>query len=201
MPHDAAKRFGRSAPLDAAAAEHAGLRVKETEGVACPPWWLPTFMADYGQVHSDTQVLVHDGIDDGKPHRDFMSDQSAEQLTPPDSPSHAHSCAESSNSVRPRYSIAEGAETLNLWTSSALLCAFILLFSVYAFDGKVSTLLSSCTQRAPFFFAAASATCTLLAAPCTPCTSCRSRAHPSRVEFRTTHVRRGRACLLFWSTL
>ena len=200
MPDDAAKRFGRSAPLDAAAAEHAGLRVKETEGVACPPWWLPTFMADYGQVHSDTQVLVHDGIDDGKPHRDFMSDQSAEQLTPPDSPSHAHSCAESSNSVRPRYSIAEGAETLNLWTSSALLCAFILLLSVYAFDGKVSTLLSSCTQRAPFFslLQVHLAPYLLHPAPRAP------RAAPARrlrALSSAPHVRRGRARLLFWSTL
>ena len=146
-PDDAAKRFGRSAPLDAAAAERAGLRVKKTEGVACPPWWLPPLMADYGQVHSGTQVLVRDGIDDGKPHRNFMSDQSAEQLTPPESPSHAHPCAEASNSVRPRSSIAEGAETLNLWTSSALLCAFILLLSLKLSRREVRTMAADFTKE------------------------------------------------------
>ena len=146
-PDDAAKRFGRSAPLDAAAAERAGLRVKKTEGVACPPWWLPPLMADYGQVHSGTQVLVHIGIDDGKPHRNFMSDQSAEQLTPPDSPSRALPCAEASNSVSPRSSIAEGAETLNLWTSSALLRAFILLLSLKLSRREVRAMAADFTKE------------------------------------------------------
>jgi hypothetical protein len=56
-PDDAAKRFGRSAPLDAAATERAGLRAQKDEGVACPPWWLPPFMANHGQAHSGKQLI------------------------------------------------------------------------------------------------------------------------------------------------
>ena len=47
-PADAAKGFGRSASLDAAAAEGAGLRVGKEEGVACPPQWLPVLLASLG---------------------------------------------------------------------------------------------------------------------------------------------------------
>ena len=47
-PDDAAKGFGRSASLDAAAAEGAGLRVGKEEGVACPPQWLPVLLASLG---------------------------------------------------------------------------------------------------------------------------------------------------------
>ena len=119
MSDDETKRSGRSAPLGAAATEHAGLHI-EKDGVACPPWWLPPFMANHdGQVHSGNQVLAHVDVDDGKPHRDLMSDQSAEQPKPADSPSH-------------------GA-TIGWCTSSALLCAFVFLLSVYAFNGKVPT--------------------------------------------------------------
>ena len=98
---DAAKRFG----LDAAAAERAGLRGENDEGIACPPWWLPPFIANHGQVH-------------GKPHHDLMSHQSAEQPKPAGSPSHG--------------------EAIGLWTSSALLCAFVFLLKVYDFNGKVT---------------------------------------------------------------
>ena len=87
VPDDASKRFGRSAPLDAVATERAGLRVDENEGVACPPWWLPPFMANHGQFHSDNEVLAHIDVHDGKPHRDLMSHESAEQPKPADSPS------------------------------------------------------------------------------------------------------------------
>ena len=138
MPDDAAKRFG----LDAAAAERAGL--------ACPPWWLPPFMANHGQVHSGNQVLTHVDVDDGKPHRDFISHQSAELPKPADSLSHG--------------------ETIGLWTSSALLCAFVFLLSVYAFIGKVHTPFLLCAACTPFFPAALSSLhtcspCTLLPAP------------------------------------
>ena len=117
MPDDAAKHFG----LDAAAAKPAGL--------ACPPWWLPPFMANHGQVHSGNhQVLAHVDVDDGMPHRDLMSHESTEQPKPADSPS--------------------DGETIGLWTSSALLCAFVFLLSAYAFNGKVHTpflLCAACT--------------------------------------------------------
>lgn len=166
MPDDATKRFGRSAPLGAAATEHAGLQI-EKDGVACPPWWLPPFMANHGQVHSGNQV-AHVDVDDGKPHRDLMSHQSAEQPAPADSPSHAPPSFESSNSVRTRSFIAESRETNNSWMLSALLCAFVFLLSVYAFDGKVYTLLlllrAACTPFCP------AAHCSrLLPAPCSLC--------------------------------
>ena len=148
------------APLDAAGAERAGLRVGKNEGIACPPWWLPPFMAHYGQVHSGNQVLAHVVIDDGKPHRDFMSHQyghqPAEQPAPTDSPSHAPSSSESSNPAHPRSFIAKGRETINSWTSSTLLSALVLLLSVYAFNGKVPTLFRH------------RAACTLLLAAFTP---------------------------------
>ena len=140
VPDDAAKRFGHSAPVDAAAAERAGLRVEENEGVACPPWWLPPFMANHGQAHSGNQV-AHVDANDGKPHRVFMSDQSAEQPTPADSPSHAPLSSESSNPVRSLSSIAKARDTTDWWTSSTLLCAFVFVLSVYAFTGKVPFLL------------------------------------------------------------
>ena len=121
----------------------------EESGVACPPWWLPPFMANHdGQVHSGNQVLAHVDVDDGKPHRDLMSDQSAEQPKPADSPSH-------------------GA-TIGLCTSSALLCAFVFLLSVYAFNGKVPTpflLCAACT----LFSLLQSALYTHLAALPAPC--------------------------------
>ena len=37
------------------------------------------------------------------------------------------------------------------WTSSALMCALLFLLSAYVFNGKVATLLSSCTQLALLF--------------------------------------------------
>ena len=156
MPDDAAKRFGRSAPLDAAAAERAGLRAEKNEGVACPPWWLPPFMANHGQVHSGNQVLAHVNVDDGMPHRDLMSHRSAEQPKPANSPSHG--------------------ETIGSWISSALLCAFVFLLSACAFNGKVHTpflLCAACT----LFFLLHPAPCT----PCSPCTSapCTPRAAPT----------------------
>lgn len=139
-PDDAAKRFGRSALLDAAATERAGLRVEKNEGVACPPWWLPPFMANDGQAHSGSQV-AHVDVDDGKPDRDVKSYQSAEQPTPADCPSHAPPSSESSNSVRPLSSIAKGRDATDWWTSSTLLCAFVFVLSVYAFNGQVPFLL------------------------------------------------------------
>ena len=170
MPDDAAKRFG----LDAAAAERAGLRGEKDEGIACPPWWLPPFMANHGQVHSGNQVLTHVDVDDGKPHRDFISHQPAELPKPADSPSHG--------------------ETIGLWTSSALLCAFVFLLSVYAFNGKVPT---------PFLLCAA---CTLfpcctqlfahLLSPCILLLHLEPLRHPSTrssalCTHRTGRVRRG----------
>ena len=166
VPDDASKRFGRSAPLDAVATERAGLRVDENEGVACPPWWLPPFMANHGQFHSDNEVLAHIDVHDGKPHRDLMSHESAEQPKPADSPSRD--------------------ETIGLWISSALLCTFILLLGVYAFNGKVHTLPFSCSQRALFFHLLHPAPCT--PAPPSPCslhTSGHSRT--LNVEFRTMY--------------
>ena len=162
VPDDASKRFGRSAPLDAVATERAGLRVDENEGVACPPWWLPPFMANHGQVHSDNEVLAHIDAHDGKPHRDLMSHESAEQPKPADSPSRG--------------------ETIGLWISSALLlCTSILLLGVYASNGKVHTpflLLTACT-RSPLLHPSASCT----PAPpshTAPCTHLGPLPHPQR---------------------
>ena len=162
VPDDASKRFGRSAPLDAVATERAGLRVDENEGVACPPWWLPPFMANHGQVHSNNEVLAHIDAHDGKPHRDLMSHEPAEQPKPADSPSRG--------------------ETIGLWISSALLlCTFILLLGVYAFNGKVHTpflLLTACTLS-PLLHPSASCT----PAPpshTAPCTHLGPLPHPQR---------------------
>ena len=138
MPDDAAKRFGRSALLDAAAAERAGLRVEKNEGVACPPWWLPPCMANHGQAHSSNQV-AHIDVDDGKPQCDLMSNQSAGQSKPADRPSHAPPSSDSSNPVRSLSSIPKGRETIDWWTSSSLLCAFVFVLILYAFNGKVPT--------------------------------------------------------------
>ena len=133
MPDDAAKRFGRSASLDTAAAEGAGLRVEnKEEGVACPPWWLPSFMADSGGNQE-----AHVDVDNGKPHRDLTRDQPAEQLTPANSPSHALPSSEPFDPVRPLSFIVKGCETIALWTSSALLCALLFLLSAVTFNGKV----------------------------------------------------------------
>ena len=185
-PDDAAKRFGRSALLDAAATERSGLRVEKNEGVACPPWWLPPFMANDGQAHSGNQV-AHVDIDDGKPDRDLKSYQSAEQPTPADCPSHAPPSSESSNSVRPLSSIAKGRDATDWWTSSTLLCAFVFVLSVYAFNGKVPFLLRAVSipvyallqHTAPPF-----SPCPLLHAP---------RAAPAPSPTRVHHyVRSGR---------
>ena len=144
MPDDAAKHYG----LDAAAAKRAGL--------ACPPWWLPPFMANHGQVHSGNQVLAYVDVDDGKPHRDFISHQSAEQPKPADSHSHG--------------------ETIGLWTSSALLCAFVFFLSVYAFNGKVPTPFILCAAGTLFPY------CTQLSAhllPLYPAPAPRAASAPS----------------------
>ena len=168
MPDDAAQRFGRSAPLDAAAAERAGLRGEKSKGVACPPpWWLPPFMATNGQAHSSNQV-AHVDVDNGKPNCDLMSHQSVGQPKPADSPSHALPSSESSKPVRSLTSIAKGRERINSWTSSTLLCTLFFIVSVYAFDAKVPTtfllLRAACTLLPPF--------CSLLP---THCASSRSR--------------------------
>ena len=137
MPDDAAKRFGRSVSLDTAAAEGAGLRVEnKKEGVACPPWWLPSFMA-HGQADSGGNQEAHVDVNDGKPRRDLTRDQPAEQLTPANSPSHALPSSDSFDPVRPLSLIAKGCETIALWTSSALLCALLFLLSAVTFNGKV----------------------------------------------------------------
>lgn len=159
-PGDAAKRFGRSALLDAAASERAGLRAEKNEGVACPPWWLPPFMANHGQAHSGNQV-AHVDVDDGKPHCDLMSNQSAGQPKPAANPLHAPPSSESSIPVRSLSSIAKGRETIDWWASSTLLCAFVFVLSVYAFNGKV-----------PFLLRAASTLLCPAAAPCSPCSPC-----------------------------
>ena len=186
MPDDAAQRFGRSAPLDAAAAERAGLRGEKSEGIACPPpWWLPPFMANHGQAHSGNQA-AHVDVDDGKPRCDLMSQQSVGQRQlpkPADSPSHALPSSESSRPVRSPTSIAKGRETINSWTSStALLCAFVFVVSVYAFNAKVPT--------TPFLLRAA---CTLLPPHFAPCTlpSTAPRAAPAHPQLRVPHCVRG----------
>ena len=147
---DAAERFGRSAPLDTAATERAVLRVQKKEGVACPPWWLPSFMGDRGQVVYSGSQVAHVDVDDGK-RRDLTSHQPAEQLTPADIPSHAPLSSEPFDPVRPLSFIAKRREMTAWWTSSALLCALMFLLSAYAFNGKVPTSLSSsCTPCALF---------------------------------------------------
>ena len=136
---DAAKRFGRSAPLDPAATELAELHVQKDEGVACPPWWMPSFLAIHGQVHSGNQVAGVD-VADGEPHRDLTSHQPAGQRTPADSPPHAAPSSEQSDPVRPLSFIAKGRETIVWWTaSSALLCALLFFLSAGALSRKVST--------------------------------------------------------------
>ena len=181
-PGDAAKRFGRSALHDAAAAERAGLRAEKIVGVACPPWWLPPFMANDGQALSSNQV-AHVDVGDGKPHCDLMSNQFADQPKPADSPSHAPPASESSNPVRSLSSVAKGRETINRWTSSTLLCALVFVLSVYAFNGKVPT---------PFLLHAAYTPLCPAAAPCSPCSpySLRlaPRLHPHLQEFRTMYA-------------
>ena len=186
-PDDAAKRFGRSALLNAAATERAGLRVEKNEGVACPPWWLPPFMANDGQAHSGNQV-AHVDVDDGKPDRDVKSYQSAEQPTPADCPSHAPPSSESSNSVRPLSSIAKGRDATDWWTSSTLLCAFVFVLSVYAFNGQVPFLL-----RAASIPVYALLLCTLLPPfPPAPCSMrLAPRPHPLLQEFTTMYAQDG----------
>ena len=133
-PADAAKGFVYSASsLDPAATERA-LRVEE--GVACPPWWLPLFMGDHDPIHSGSQV-AHGDVDESKPHRDFMSHQSVEHLTPADNPSHASS--EPFDPVHPLSFVAKCREMTAWWMSSALLCALMFLLSAYPFHGKVPT--------------------------------------------------------------
>ena len=180
MPDDAAQRFGRSAPLDAAAAERAGLRGEKSKGVACPPpWWLPPFMATNGQAHSSNQV-AHIDVDDGKPQCDLMSNQSAGQPKPADSPSHAPASSESSTPARTLSFIAKGREAINLWTSSALLCAFVFLLSVCAFNGKVPTPFLSARSVHPHFALA----CALLPSPCS--LRLAPLPNPQHFEFCTT---------------
>ena len=136
---DAVNRFGRSAPLDPAATEVAKLRVQKEESVACPPWWMPSFLAIHGQVHSGSQVAGVDAAN-GKPHRDLTSHQPAGQRTPADSPPHAAPSSEQSDTMRPLSSNAKGRETIVWWTaSSALLCALLFVLSAGASSGKVST--------------------------------------------------------------
>ena len=97
-------------------------------------------MANHGQALSGNQVAqvdANDGKPVGKPHRNLMSGQSAEQPKPADSPSPAPSSSESSNPVHPLSYIAKERETIGWWTSSFLLCAFVFVLSVYAFNGKV----------------------------------------------------------------
>ena len=153
-PDDAAKRFGRSALLNAAATERAGLRDEKNEGVACPPWWLPPFMANHGQAHTGNQVARAD-FDDGKPHRDLISHQPADQPTPDDSPLRVHPSSEFFYTfMHPLPLIAKGCKTL------ALLCVLLFLLSSYALNGKVSDCPSVRTPCALFFaLRAIAATC------------------------------------------
>ena len=148
-----AKGFADNASLDPIATERAGLRVEKEEGIACQPWWLPVILG------------AHDGdVDDGKPHRDLTSHQSAEQPTPADSRSHAPPSSESFDPVRPLSFIANGREMVAWWTPSALLCALLFLLSAFAFNGKVTTSLllrAACTPLRP-----------------APCTSTHSLPHP-----------------------
>lgn len=162
--------------INAAATEHAGLRVEEKEGAACPPWWLPPFLANHGQVHSGNQVLAHVDVHDGK-HRDFMSHQPAEQPEPADSPSHLSPSFESLNLVRPLSCIAKGRETINSWTSCALLSAFVFLLSVCSFNGKVPT--PFLPARAAWTLLFALLHPLLSPAPCSLCSLLPApRAHP-----------------------
>ena len=189
MPGDAAKcHFGRSAPLGAAATEHAELHGEKKQGVAFPLWWLPPLLANHDQAHSGNQVTHLDVDNGGKPHRDLMSHRSAEPPTPADS--HSHVKSESSNPERPLSFIAKGRETLNSWTSSALLCALVFLLNVYAV-GKVCPLLSSSCEQPALSFARPH----LLPAPIAPCTllaatrASSSKAEPSITFGAPHHVR------------
>ena len=165
-PDDAAKRFGRSALLDAAATEGAAPRGKTEEGVACPLQWLSVILGAHDPVPSGNRVATtRDGgdVDDGTPHHDLTSHQSAEQPTPADIRSHAPPSSASFDPVRPL--IAKGREMIAwCWTSSALMCALLFLLSAYVFNGKVATSLLphvACTPLRP--------------ASCTPCTWRHSR--------------------------
>ena len=89
VPDDAAKGFGRSASLDAAAAEGAKPCGKTEEGVAYALWWMPVILGVHDTVPSGNRVVTtatRDGgdVDDGTPHRDLTSHQPAEQPTPAD---------------------------------------------------------------------------------------------------------------------
>ena len=155
VPDDAAKGFGRSASLDAAAAEGAKPRGKTEEGVACPLQWLPVMLGANDPVPSGNRVVTtHDGgdVDDGTPHRDLTSHQPAEQPTPADIRSHAPPSSASFDPVRPLSSIAKGREMIAWWTSSALMCALLFLLSAYVSNGKVATFLllrAACTPLRP----------------------------------------------------
>ena len=154
-PDDAAKRFGRSALLDAAATEGAAPRGKTEEGVACPLQWLSVILGAHDPVPSGNRVATtRDGgdVDDGTPHHDLTSHQSAEQPTPADIRSHAPPSSASFDPVRPL--IAKGREMIAwCWTSSALLvCALLSLLSAYVSNGKVATFLllrAACTPLRP----------------------------------------------------
>ena len=150
-----AKGFAHTASLDPTAMERTGLRVEKEEGVACQPWWLPVMLGVHDAVLSGNLVVVttHDGgdVDDGTPHHDLTSHQSAEQPTPADIRAHAPPASASFDPVRPVSFIAIGREMVAWWTSSALMCALLFLLSAYVFNGKVATLLSSCTQLALLF--------------------------------------------------
>ena len=137
-------------------------------GVACPLQWLPVMLGANDPVPSGNRVVTtHDGgdVDDGTPHRDLTSHQSAKQSTLADIRAHAPLSSASFDPVRPLSSIAKGREMIAWWTSSALLCALLFLLSAYVFNGKVATSLllrAACTPLRP--------------APCyTLCTSRHSR--------------------------
>ena len=142
VPDDAAKGFGRSALLDAAAPEGAKPRGKTEEGVAYALWWMPVILGVHDPVPSGNRVVTtRDSVDvdDGTPHRDLTSHQSAEQPTPANIRSRAPPSSASFDPVRPLSSIAKGREMIAWWTSSALMCALLFLLSAYVSNGKVAT--------------------------------------------------------------
>ena len=139
-----------------------------------PLQWLPVILGAHDPVPSagSRVVTTHDAddVDDGTPHRDLTSHQSAEP-TPTEIRSHAPLSSASFDPVRPLPSIPKSREMIAWWTSSALLCALLFLLSAYVFNGKVATHFSP-----PAHSVHSSSPCVLL----TPCTS--RHASPSSLS-------------------